>query len=59
MRGPNQKLEVVLRDPIDEQEARFDQYRSAALIALRFRGKELLYAQDPGSGAEGRNPLSS
>jgi hypothetical protein len=47
---PNQKLQVVvLRDPSGEQEARFDLYHGAALISLRYRQKEMLYAQEPGA----------
>jgi hypothetical protein len=47
---PNQKVQVVaLRDPAGEQEARFDLYHGAALISLRYLGKELLYAQEPGA----------
>src|SRR5208283_4429452 len=48
---PHQKLQVVvLRDPAEEQEARFDLYRGAALISLRYLGRELLYVQEPGAG---------
>jgi hypothetical protein len=47
---PNQKVQVVvLRDPADEQEARFDLYHGAALISLRYQDRELLYAQEPGA----------
>ena len=47
---PNQKVQVVvLRDPAEEQEARFDLYHGAALISLRYQDRELLYAQEPGA----------
>ena len=47
---PNLKVQVVvLQDPAKEQEARFDLYHGAALISLRYHGRELLYAQEPGA----------
>jgi hypothetical protein len=50
---PNQKVQVVvLRDPAGEQEARFDLYHGGALISLRYQGRELLYAQEPGASVE-------
>jgi hypothetical protein len=46
---PNQRVQVVvLQDPAREQEARFDLYYGATLISLRYHGRELLYAQNPG-----------
>lgn len=47
--APRQTQVVVLRDPAGEQEARFDLTRGAALIALRYRGKEVLWAESPGA----------
>lgn len=44
------KVQVaVLRDPAGEQEARFDLTHGASLISLRYRGKELLFAQSAGA----------
>ena len=41
---------VVLRDPAGEQEARFGLRHGAALLSLRYKGKELLYGQSAGAG---------
>jgi len=44
------KVQVaVLRDPAGEQEARFDLKHGAALISLRYKGKEMLYGQSAGA----------
>jgi hypothetical protein len=40
---------VILRDPAGQQEARFDLTHGAALISLRYRGKELLYGHSAGA----------
>jgi hypothetical protein len=40
---------VVLRDPADEQEARFDLTHGASLISLRYRGHEMLFGQTAGA----------
>jgi len=40
---------VVLRDPAAEQEARFDLTHGAALVSLRYRGKELLFGHSAGA----------
>jgi hypothetical protein len=40
---------AVVRDPDGEQEARFDLTHGGALISLRYQGREMLYAQEPGA----------
>src|SRR5512132_1828809 len=40
---------VVLRDPVGEQEARFDLLHGATLISLRYQGKELLFGHTAGA----------
>ncbi len=40
---------VVLKDPADEQEARFDIAHGASLISLRYKGKEMLFGQSAGA----------
>jgi hypothetical protein len=43
---------IVLRDPADEQEARFDLTHGASLISLRYHGRELLYGHSAGANVE-------
>lgn len=43
---------VVLRDPAEEQEARFDLTHGATLISLRYNGQELLFGHSAGANVE-------
>ncbi len=40
---------VVLKDPLGEQEARFDLTRGGTLVSLRYRGKELMFGKTAGA----------
>lgn len=40
---------VVLKDPVGEQEARFDLTHGASLISLRYKGEEMLFGQSAGA----------